>query len=74
MQVLSNKCYICDLSAMDDGNLELELGLVKLGEDNSAECDEQPTFLVLQVLGETKPLIGTWGSFSTKNGKLQCWR
>ena len=38
MQVLFNKCYICDLSAMDDGNLELELGLVKLGEDNSAEC------------------------------------
>ena len=69
MQVLSNKCYICDLSAMDDGNLELELGLVKLGEDNSA--DEQPTFLVLQVLGEKKPLIGTWRSFSTKNGKLQ---
>ena len=54
---------------MDDGNLELELGLVKLGEDNSA--DEQPTFLVLQVLGEKKPLIGTWRSFSTKNGKLQ---
>ena len=71
MQVLSNKCYICDLSAMDDGNLELELGLVKLGEDNSAECDEQPTFLVLQVLGEKKPLIGTWRSFSTNNGKLQ---
>ena len=27
-QVLSNKCYICDLSAMDDGNVELDLGLV----------------------------------------------
>ena len=38
MPVLFNKCYICDLSAMDDGNVELDLGLVLLGEDNSAEC------------------------------------
>ena len=44
MQVLFNKCYICDLSAMDDGNLELELGLVKLGEDYSAECSQPSWF------------------------------
>ena len=67
MQVLFNKCYICDLSAMDDGNVELELGLVRLGEDNSA--DEQPTLLVLQVLGES-----VLGEVFHQHGKIQCWR
>ena len=74
MKVLSNKCYICDLSAMDDGDVGLELGLVRLGEDNSCwrGMNSQPSWFYR--FSETKGLELALGEKFFHLKMVNCWR